>query len=55
MRRRRPSDETLAALRTRLEDLPPRSAERGALVRGCADLHAVSVATIYRALRDQLG
>lgn len=53
MRRRRPSDETLVALRGRLEDLPARSAERGALVQACADLHGVSVATVYRALRDQ--
>jgi hypothetical protein len=53
MRRRRPSDETLAALRTRLGDLSLRSTERGALIRGCADLHGVSVATVYRALRDQ--
>jgi DNA invertase Pin-like site-specific DNA recombinase len=53
MRRRRPSDETLAALRARLEDLPLRSTERGSLIRGCADLHGISVATVYRALRDQ--
>ena len=53
MRRRRPSDETLVALRARLEDLPPRSPERGALVQACADLHDVSAATVYRALREQ--
>lgn len=53
MRRRRPSDETLVALRTRLEPLPERSAERLALVQNCADLHGVSVDTIYRALREQ--
>jgi len=51
--RKRPSDETLVALRGRLEDLPARSAERGALIQGCADLHGVSVATVYRALREQ--
>jgi hypothetical protein len=53
MRRRRPSDETLVTLRAKLEDLPARSAERQHLLRGCADLHSVSVATIYRALREQ--
>jgi hypothetical protein len=52
MRRRRPSDETLAALRTRLEPLPQRSTERQALVQNCADLHGVSTDTIYRTLRD---
>ena len=53
MRRKRPSDETLVALRGKLEDLPARSTERGALVQGCADLHGVSVATLHRALREQ--
>ena len=53
MHRKRPSDETLVALRGRLEDLPARSAERGMLIQGCADLHGVSAATVYRALRDQ--
>lgn len=53
MRRRRPSDETLVTLRAKLEDLPARSAERQHLLQGCADLHSVSVATIYRALREQ--
>ena len=53
MRRRRPSDETLVALRTRLEPLPERSAERQALVQNCADLHGVSIDTIYRSLREQ--
>jgi hypothetical protein len=53
MRRRRPSDETLVTLRGNLEDLAPRSAERLHLLRGCADLHDVSVATVYRALREQ--
>ncbi|HJZ15368.1 MAG TPA: IS481 family transposase, partial [Stellaceae bacterium] len=53
MRRRRPSDETLVTLRGRLADLPARSPERRHLILGCADLHGVSVATIYRALRDQ--
>jgi len=51
--RKRPSDETLVALRGRLEDLPARSAERGMLIQGCADLHGVSAATVYRALREQ--
>jgi hypothetical protein len=55
MRRRRPSDETLVTLRARLEGLPARSAERQHLLQGCADLHSVSVATIYRALRDSSG
>ena len=41
------------ALRGRLEDLPVRSAERGMLIQGCADLHGVSAATVYRALREQ--
>ncbi len=53
MRRKRPSDETLVALRGRLEDLPARSTVRGALIQGCADLHGVSAATVYRALREQ--
>jgi hypothetical protein len=53
MRRRRPSDETLVTLRERLADLPARSPERRHLILGCADLHGVSTATIYRALRDQ--
>ena len=53
MRRRRPSDETLVTLRGKLEDLPERSAERQHLLQGCADLHGVSVATVYRALREQ--
>ena len=53
MRRRRPSDETLVTLRAKLEDLPARSAERQHLLQGCAGLHGVSVATIYRALREQ--
>jgi phenylalanyl-tRNA synthetase beta chain len=42
----RPSDETLAALRTRLGDLSLRSTEGGALTRGCADLHGDSVPTV---------
>ena len=42
MRRKRPSDETLVALRQRLETLPLRSAERRHLVESCADLHGVS-------------
>jgi hypothetical protein len=33
--------------------LPARSPERRRLILGCADLHGVSIATIYRALRDQ--
>src|ERR1700759_98224 len=53
MRRKRPSDETLVALRGRLEDLPARSPDRRALIEGCADLHGVSADTVYRALRDQ--
>src|SRR5271166_623453 len=53
MRRRRPSDETLVTLRGRLEGLPARSPERRHLILGCADLHDVSIATIYRALREQ--
>ena len=53
MRRRRPPDEILVTLRGRLEGLPARSPERQRLILGCADLHGVSIATIYRALRDQ--
>ena len=53
MRRKRPSDETLVALRQRLETLPLRSAERRHLVESCADLHGVSADTVYRALREQ--
>src|SRR3954454_6696977 len=53
MRRRRPPDEILVTLRGRLEGLPARSPERRRLILGCADLHGVSIATIYRALRDQ--
>ena len=40
-------------LRGKLEDLPARSPERQHLLQGCADLHGVSVATVYRALREQ--
>lgn len=40
-------------LRGRLEGLPARSPERRHLILGCADLHDVSIATIYRALREQ--
>jgi hypothetical protein len=53
MRRKRPSDETLVVLRARLEELPARSPDRLSLVQGCADLHGVSIDTIYRALREQ--
>ena len=53
MRRRRPPDEILVTLRGRLGGLPARSPERQRLILGCADLHGVSIATIYRALRDQ--
>ena len=53
MRRRRPSDEALVTLRGRLEGLPARSPERRHLILGCADLHDVSIATIYWALRDK--
>ncbi len=53
MRRQRPSDETLVTLREKLEGLPDRSADRQHLLQGCADLHGVSVATVYRALREQ--
>jgi hypothetical protein len=47
MRRWRLSDETLVTLRGKLEDLAPRLTERERLLRGCADLHGVSVATVY--------
>src|SRR5271168_4240180 len=53
MRRRRPSNETLVALRQRLETLPLRSPERLSLLENCANLHGVSIDTVYRALRDQ--
>src|SRR5208283_2033607 len=53
MRRKRPSDETLVVLRARLEELPARSPDRLSMVQGCADLHGVSIDTIYRALREQ--
>ena len=53
MRRRRPSNETLVALRQRLEVLPLRSPERRSLVESCAALHDVSVDTVYRGLREQ--
>lgn len=43
MQRRRPSDETLVALRGKLEDLPARSSERQHLMHGCAELHGVSM------------
>ena len=51
--RRRPPDEILVTLRGKQEGLPARSPERQRLILGCADLHGVSIATIYRALRDQ--
>lgn len=53
MQRRRPSNETLVMLRVKLEGLPARSAERHHLLHSCADIHGVSIATIYRALREQ--
>jgi hypothetical protein len=53
MRRRRPSDEALVTLRGKLEGLPARSPERQRLMLGCADMHGVSIATVYRALREQ--
>src|SRR5271156_1965126 len=53
MGRKRPSDEVLMALRQKVEHLSPRSAERRLLIENCAHLHGVSVATLYRALRDQ--
>ena len=53
MRRRRPSNETLVTLRVKLEDLPARSPERHHLLHSCADMHGVSIATVYRALREQ--
>lgn len=40
-------------LRARLEELSARSPDRLSLVQGCADLHGVSIDTIYRALREQ--
>ena len=45
--------EALLDLRRRLDALPPRHAERRALVDGMAALFGVSRATIYRALRGQ--
>lgn len=53
MWRKRPSDEVLVALRQRIENLPPRSPERRLFLESCANLHGISVATLYRALRDQ--
>jgi hypothetical protein len=53
MWRKRPSDEVLVALRQKVENLSPRSPERRHLIENCAHLHGVSVATLYRALRDQ--
>jgi hypothetical protein len=53
MWRKRPSDEVLVALRQKVENLLPRSPERRLLIENCAHLHGVSVATLYRALRDQ--
>jgi hypothetical protein len=53
MRRRRPSNETLVTLRVKLEDLPARSSERHHLLHSCANMHGVSIATVYRALREQ--
>ena len=46
--------EALLDLRRRLDALPPRHAERRALIDGAATLFGVSRATIYRALRGQL-
>ena len=45
--------EALLDLRRRLDALPPRHAERRALIDGTATLFGVSRATIYRALRGQ--
>jgi len=53
MERKRPADETLIALRQRIDGLPLRSSERRHLIENCANLHGISVDTIYRALRDQ--
>jgi hypothetical protein len=45
--------EALLDLRRRLDALPPRHAERRALIDGAATLFGVSRATIYRTLRGQ--
>jgi hypothetical protein len=44
--------ESLVDLRRRLNQLPPRSKERRALVQEIAHLYGVSSDTVYRALRD---
>jgi len=53
--RRRPSDEALVTPRGKLEGLPVRSPERQRLMLGCADMHGISIATVYRALREPVG
>jgi hypothetical protein len=52
--RKRIPSEALLTLRRRLDAMPPRGAERKALVASTADLYGVSRATVYRSLRQVL-
>lgn len=57
MSRRQLPKEAVVELRRRLDQLPPRSAERRGLIQEVAQLYGVSEDSVYRALRErqQLG
>ena len=46
-------DERLLELKKRLDLLPPRNPERVKMIQSFADLYAVSVGSVYRALREK--
>ena len=50
--RKRIPSEALLNLRRRLDAMPPRGAERKALIASIAGLYGVSRATVYRSLRQ---
>ncbi len=53
-RSKRPPAEALVDLRRRLSLLPARDPARKEAVTRAADLFGISVATLYRCLREQL-
>lgn len=54
MSRRQLPKEAVLDLRRRLDQLPPRSTERRALIQEVAHLYGVSEDTLYRALRERM-
>src|SRR4249919_2347764 len=52
--RKRIPSEALISLRRRLDVMPPRGADRKALIASMANLYGVSRATVYRSLRQAL-